>query len=141
MHSIQLSRNSRTVGSPDRLPIRLVSATSMSGDAEVRSMVRPHVPNYAVRRLMVGLSALVMIFLVAMASVGVLAGLGSSSAVASDADTSAGAPAAMVAEIGDTLWSIAAEHRGTVGHDRYLEILIRQNGDTDIRVGQVVWLP
>ena len=141
MHTIQLSRNAHAARLPETSAIRFVSATSMNVEAEVRSMVRPHVPNYAVRRLVVGFSALTMMLLVAVASVGLMAGLGGSSAVASDAATSAGAPVAMVAEAGDTLWSIAAEHRGTVGHDRYLDTLIRKNGGTDIQVGQIVWLP
>lgn len=138
MHTIQLSRNNHTL---DDSSVRFVAATSMGVDAEVRAMPRPRVPNYALRRVGVGLAASAAVFILGVASIGALAGLGSSSAVASSAASVAGAPAATVAETGDTLWSIAAAHRGDVGHDRYLEALIRKNGGTDIRVGQVVWLP
>jgi len=139
MHTIQLSRSAQLL---DDQALRVVSATSMSAEAEVRAMVRPDVPNYAARRLVVGLAATVAVLVVAVASVGALAGMGGSPAAASAAAATRGlAPAAMVADSGDTLWSIAVEHRGDVGHDRYLEALIRKNGGTDIRVGQVVWLP
>ena len=138
MHTMQLSRSARLL---DDRTSRVVSATSMSAEAEVRSMVRPRVPNYAARRLVVGLVAVAAVLVLAVASVGALAGFGSSSAVAAGAATSGPAPAAMVADSDDTLWSIATEHRGDVAHDRYLEALIRKNGGTDVRVGQVVWLP
>ena len=39
-------------------PLAFVSATSFGVEAEVRGMVRPKVPNYAIRRLLVGTAAL-----------------------------------------------------------------------------------
>jgi len=138
--AIRRPRRGPVAGSVDPQAVRTVSAMTMRADAEVRSMPRPTVPNYALRRLAVAVGAAVCCALLVMAAVGVLAGFGSA-AVASDASVDRGAPSAHVAEIGDTLWSIAAAHHGDVDHDRYLDALIRKNGGVDIRVGQVVWLP
>lgn len=58
--------------------------------------------------------------------------------------TGTGAPvahSAHVARAGDSLWSIADEHRGEVGRDRYVRALIELNGSTAIIVGQAVTLP
>ena len=45
------------------------------------------------------------------------------------------------AEAGDSLWSIAAAHRGSAPITRYVEALIDLNGGTVITVGQLVRLP
>lgn len=61
------------------------------------------------------------------------------------ADAEAQPPAAglatVVARPGDTLWSVAAEHRGDVGIRRYLDALIDLNGGPSIQAGQRVVLP
>jgi len=46
-----------------------------------------------------------------------------------------------VAQTGDTLWSIANDYRGDIDRDRYIEVLIRLNGGTDVVAGAAVWLP
>lgn len=46
-----------------------------------------------------------------------------------------------VVQAGDTLWSIAATHRGARGQAEYVEALIELNGSTVVLVGQVVALP
>ncbi|MGI9029230.1 MAG: LysM peptidoglycan-binding domain-containing protein [Ilumatobacteraceae bacterium] len=51
------------------------------------------------------------------------------------------APLHVVAEPGDTLWSIAEEHHGTSGFRSYLDTLIQLNGGTAIQAGQAVRLP
>jgi hypothetical protein len=42
---------------------------------------------------------------------------------------------------GDSLWSIAEEHRGDIAITRYVEKLIDLNGGTRIEAGQLVRLP
>lgn len=45
-------------------------------------------------------------------------------------------------EPGDTLWSIAADHRGTIDQATYVDLLIDLNGGSSVvRVGQGVRLP
>ena len=46
-----------------------------------------------------------------------------------------------IVQSGDTLWSIADQFRGDVGHSRYVDALIDSNGGTAIQIGQVVRLP
>ena len=107
------------------------------------------IPNYRFRRLVAAVVAVLLLVVVTVALVALLAGLGSSPASASaPATSSTGSPATVsatsvvhVAQPGDTLWSIAAQHRGTIAHDRYLGTLISLNGGTSIQAGQAVWLP
>ena len=42
---------------------------------------------------------------------------------------------------GDTIWSIAADHRGPVTQDRYVERLVEDNGGTSLMPGQLLRLP
>ncbi len=71
---------------------------------------------------------------------GVLTGPGGVPASAAGAGT-APAGGGVVAEPGDSLWSIAERHHGEAGFRRYLEALIDLNGGTAITAGQVVRLP
>lgn len=118
----------------------MLSATSLATDPTSRGMVRPTVPNYALRRTVASLVALAVVVSGAVGAFGLLAGFGGTPAAAAEA-----APATVaglhVAQPGDTLWSIAARYRGAVAHDRYLDALIRANGSTAIEAGQAVWLP
>ncbi len=107
-------------------------------------------PNYTARRLgaiLVGVGAVV---LMAALLNSVLVGFGGSPASAAEAAPAnptaivvdaVGVPAVHVAEPGDSLWSIADDHRGTVDRDRYVGALIDLNGSTSIVVGQAVHLP
>lgn len=118
--------------------------TSSHVDAEVRGMVRPPLPNYALRRLVVAGAVVVASVVVGAVAVGLPVGLGSSPASASEvppAPVDGAAPTFHVAVSGDTLWSIASAHRGDVSHRRYLDALIRLNGGTTVLAGQAVRLP
>lgn len=122
---------------------RTVSATTLDVDGEVRAMVRPRVPNYALRRVVVGGAVAVALVFGLAVSVGVLAGFSGATASAA-ADASADivpAPTVHVAQPGDTLWSIAGEYRGDVDRSRYIDALIGLNGGTDVQAGAAVWLP
>ncbi|MFT4772779.1 MAG: LysM repeat protein [Candidatus Azotimanducaceae bacterium] len=138
-------------------PLTFVSATSLCVEAEVRGMVRPKVPNYPIRRLLVGTAALGLALAALVATVGLLAGFQGSPASASGVEpaltgssdssdftdfTDFVAPASIhVAQPGDTLWSIADTYRGDISRDRYIGVLIQMNGDTGVASGEAIWLP
>lgn len=121
----------------------VVSATSFGVEGEVRGLVRPPVPNYARRRLIVGAAFVVVCMFTMLAAVGVLAGFGGAPASASGVQPvrTAATMSMHVAEPGDTLWSIADTHRGDIDHAPYLDVLIRLNDGIGVQAGQAVWLP
>ncbi|HUG00194.1 MAG TPA: LysM domain-containing protein [Ilumatobacter sp.] len=47
----------------------------------------------------------------------------------------------VVAQPGDTLWSIATEHRGDVPISRYVDKLVELNDGAGIQAGQRIVLP
>jgi Tfp pilus assembly protein FimV len=117
-----------------------VSATSFDVNGEVRAMVRPSIPNYALRRLLVGTAAVVALAFGLVTAVGLSAGLsGSTASAASSADVVA--PSVHVAQPGDTMWSIANTYRGDVNRDRYIDALIDANGGAEVQAGAAVLLP
>ena len=88
----------------------------------------------------------------AVLAVGALAllGLGVHGVLSGPGDVPASAagtgPAPVVRSVkvhaGDTLWSIAETHHGDVAIQRYVDALVRLNGDsTAIETGQLVRLP
>ena len=98
------------------------------------------VPAYGRRRvaavgLLVGLLAIC-----GVAAHDVLAGSGGVPASAAGA-TPAPVRTVVVAERGDTLWSIAERFHGEIGFDRYLEALINLNDGPSIQSGQSITLP
>jgi LysM repeat protein len=70
----------------------------------------------------------------------VLAGSGGVPASAA-ASLPAHARATVVVRPGDTLWSIAEVHHGTVPLSHYVDALVDLNGGATIQVGQSVVLP
>jgi LysM repeat protein len=70
----------------------------------------------------------------------VLAGSGGVPASAA-ASRSAPARSTITAQPGDTLWSIAQDHRGGVSVNRYVDKLVDLNGGASIQAGQQVVLP
>ena len=121
------------------LPVT-VSATTLDVDGAVRAMVRPSVPNFALRRLLVGMTATVALCFGLVAAVGVSAGVSGGTASAAPA-TDVVAPSMHVAQAGDTMWSIANTYRGDVDRDRFINALIDANGGVDVQVGAAVLLP
>ena len=118
----------------------MVSATSFDVDGEVRSMVRPVVPNYALRRALVGVTAVVALAVGLVAAIGMAAGVsGSTASAASAVDVES--PSVHVAQAGDTMWSIANTYRGDVDRGRYIDALIDINGGVDVQAGAAVLLP
>ncbi len=106
-------------------------------------MERPTVPNYALRRLVVGGCAVLALVVGLLGVVGMSAGFTGSPASAASASPAGAevAPSVHVAQAGDTLWSIANTYRGDVGRDRFIDALIRLNGGVAIQAGQAIWLP
>tara|TARA_Y100000385_G_scaffold281615_1_gene334701 strand:+ start:356 stop:691 length:336 start_codon:yes stop_codon:yes gene_type:complete len=111
----------------------------MNAHAEIRAMVRPALPNYALRRLVVGGLAVLTLIGSMLGLIGLSAGLAGLPASAASAEVAASS--VHVAQPGDTLWSIANTYRGDVARDRFIEVLIRKNGGVKIQAGQAVWLP
>ncbi len=100
-------------------------------------------PNYAIRRAVAGLVAVVAFAVVAVAAsavVGALLDVDGRPAAASDLGA-APVPRLHVAQPGDTLWSIAEQYRGDVDRARFVDALIDLNDGTAIQAGQAVRLP
>jgi nucleoid-associated protein YgaU len=95
---------------------------------------------YRRRRVAFAGSALGVVALASMVATGLLAGPGGVPASASGTWPAAEV-SVVVARSGDTLWSIAHEHRGAVSHARYVDALVRLNGGAAIQAGQAVVLP
>lgn len=137
------SSRAASVAATNLVVARVVSATSLSAHAEVRGMARPQVPNYALRRFLVGTAAAVTLLVGMLGVIGAATGFTGSPASAAPAAQQGAdvSPALHVAEPGDTLWSIANTYRGDVDRDRFIDALIRLNGGVEIQAGQAVWLP
>jgi len=98
-------------------------------------------PNYAARRF-VAVALLAVMFAAALVAVSAALDTGGRPAVASDnVSTGSATVGTHVAQLGDTLWSIADLYRGDVGQGRFVDALIDANGGTDIQIGQAVRLP
>ncbi len=109
----------------------------------LRPACRNEQANYAVRRAVAALVLVLGLALVAVAasaSIGALLDVDGRPAAASDIGT---APVVRihVAQPGDTLWSIADQYRGEVGHSRFVDALIDVNGGVAIQAGQAIRLP
>ena len=78
---------------------------------------------------------------------GLLVGLGAGTVVAnrgaSPASGSSVRPAiaTYVVHHGDTMWSIAATHRGSLSQSDYVDLLVQANGGAALQVGQQIELP
>lgn len=98
---------------------------------------RPSEATYRRRR------ALVAAVLAATAATGVLVapGLGGRGASAGAASGLVAVERRVTAQPGDTLWSIARQHRGGVPLTRYVDALVDLNGGPEIQAGQSVRLP
>jgi hypothetical protein len=100
-------------------------------------------PVFVYRRRRVAAVALLTVALGVFggAAHGLLTGRGGDPASAAAA-RSASPPVFVVVRSGDTMWSIAEEHRGRIDRDRYITALIEANGgSTALDVGQTLRLP
>jgi hypothetical protein len=97
-------------------------------------------PAYGCRRAVAGGLLVGLLAICGVAAHDVLAGSGGVPASAAGA-TPAPVRVAVVAEPGDTLWSIAERWHGEIGFERYLEALINLNDGPSIQAGQSITLP
>ncbi len=93
---------------------------------------------YRRRRAVVGTALAVFVAVGAVTAYDVLAGSGSVPAAAVSSQPARGS---VIAQPGDTLWSIAGAHRGEVPLTRYVDKLVELNGGPSIVAGQSVVLP
>jgi LysM repeat protein len=103
-----------------------------------RTSIRRSEAVYRRRRAIVGTTLALFVAVGAVATSDVLAGSGgdpASAAVSLPARTS------VIAQPGDTLWSIAAAHHGDASLIRYLDTLVDLNGGPSIQAGQTIVLP
>ncbi len=102
-------------------------------------------PNYPLRRTVAAVLVVAALLVGVLLLGGVVTSFGGRPASAAEArpTTSSGVADAArhVARAGDTMWSIASTYRGSADHDRYLDALLRLNGEASIVVGQAVVLP
>ena len=101
---------------------------------------RPSAATYRRRRVVVGTTLAVLVAVSAVAAHDVLAGSGGVPASAA-VSLPAQARARVVAQPGDTLWSIASAHHGEISITRYVDTLVDLNGGPTIQAGQEVVLP
>lgn len=124
---------------PSHRPTRPVVAASRTSDRSA-SARRPSPGTYRRRRIVAAFMFAGLLTLTGAVASGSLAGPGGVPAAATGAQP-AFERATLVARPGDTLWSIAHAHRGSVAHGRYVDALVSLNGGASIQVGQVVILP
>lgn len=93
---------------------------------------------YRRRRAVVGTALAAFVAVGAVTTYDVLAGSGG---VPASAAVSQPARSTVVAQPGDSLWTIAQQHRGEVSLVRYVDKLVALNGGATIVVGQAVVLP
>jgi len=95
---------------------------------------------YRRRRALVGGFAALVVAVGVVATYDALVGPGGTPAAAATGQP-ARSTATVVARPGDTLWAIAAEHRGDVAIGRYVDALVALNGGASIEAGQQIVLP
>jgi LysM repeat protein len=95
---------------------------------------------YRRRRAVVGIVLAVLVAAGTVLAHDVLAGSGGVPASAA-ASQPARTRTTVTAQPGDTLWSIARQHRGSVPITRYVDTLVDLNGGAAIQAGQAVVLP
>ena len=93
---------------------------------------------YRRRRAVVGTALAAFVAVGAVTTYDVLAGSGG---VPASAAVSQPARSTVIAQPGESLWTIAQEHRGEISLVRYVDKLVALNGGATIQVGQAVVLP
>jgi LysM repeat protein len=121
-------------------PIITTARTARSTPSRPYPPARPSAATYRRRRVVVGTTLAVLVAVSAVAAHDVLAGSGGVPASAA-VSLPAQARARVVAQPGDTLWSIASAHRGDISITRYVDTLVDLNGGPTIQAGQEVVLP
>ena len=123
------------------LPVKRHHPDGRAGSALPLGAGRPVDPAvYRRRRRVVGLAVAIAVTVLTLGAQATFTDSGSGPASA--AGVGAVAPERTVRAMpGDSLWTIAEEHRGDVEINRYIDTLVDLNGGTTIQVGQLVRLP
>lgn len=95
---------------------------------------------YRRRRRIVGVAVAIAVSVFALGAQATFTGSGSGPASAAGAGAVRPERTVRVRS-GDSLWTIAEDHRGAVEINRYIDKLVDLNGGTTIHVGQFVRLP
>lgn len=122
----------RTTGSLASHPVGSIGAPAR------RIPTRQPEAVYRRRRAVVGTVLAVVVAVGMVTTFDVLAGSGGDPASAA---VSLPARTTVIAQPGDTLWSIAQAHHGDASLTRYLDTLVDLNGGATIHVGQTIVLP
>ena len=99
---------------------------------------RPAPQIYIRRRVLAAVIALAIVLLVGLGAGTVVANRGAAPASGSSVRP---AIATYVVHHGDTMWSIAATHRGSLSQSDYVDLLVQANGGAALQVGQQIQLP
>ncbi len=102
------------------------------------AVVRHDEAVYRRRRAVVGIVSAALVAFGSVATHDVLAGSGGDPASAA---VSLPARSTVIAQPGDTLWSIALAHHSDASLTRYLDTLVDINGGPTIQLGQTIHLP
>jgi LysM repeat protein len=121
-------------------PLAAATRTYRSTPSRPLPPARPSAATYRRRRVVVGTTLAVLVAVGAVTTHDVLAGSGGVPASAA-VSLPAQARARVVAQPGDTLWSIASAHHGPISITRYVDALVDLNGGPTIQAGQEVLLP
>ena len=117
----------------------LIRSGATARPAAVRpAAVRPATQIYIRRRVLAAVIALAIVLLVGLGAGTVVANRGASPASGSSVRP---AIATYVVHHGDTMWSIAATHRGSLSQSDYVDLLVQANGGAALQVGQQIQLP
>jgi len=110
-----------------------------------RARRAPSRPNYAARRIGALSGAILSVLVVIQAFTVAGSFFGASPVLAGGAvdapGLAIGSTGTHVARSGESLWTIAEQHRGSIDRSAYLDSLIELNGGTAIVAGQAVLLP
>ena len=117
-----------------------VHRVSGATDRRIRSAHPVSGATYSRRRTVVGIVLAVLVAASVVLAHDVLAGSGGVPASAA-ASQPARTRVTVTARPGDTLWSIAQQHRRDVPISRYVDTLVDLNGGAAIQAGQAVVLP
>ena len=126
----------RTAGHREGRPAGVLIRSS---EMALPQAARPAAPQiYIRRRVLAAVFALAIVLLVGLGAGTVVANRGASPASGSSVRP---AIATYVVHHGDTMWSIAATHRGSLSQSDYVDLLVQANGGAALQVGQQIQLP
>jgi hypothetical protein len=121
-------------------PIAAARTTSRLAPPRSAPPRRLSAATYRRRRAVVGITLATVVAVGSVAAHDVLAGSGGVPASAAESQP-AHVRTRLIAQPGDSLWSIASAHHGDVSITRYLDTLVDLNGGATIQVGQTIVLP